>query len=177
MTATLWSTSNPSLLSQPSEASTARLSVVPWSKFGTHRLYVDTTDGRQVGWIDLKTGHRTIVLPELAPAFELALAEAEDWAAEATDSPTPRRALDDAIEHALIAGHAARLAQTSLDPTDHQAEEPTELMRHAYRGKQAYSAWDLGASGKRLLEEPGQEVTPDPHWTYLNSCPSATRVR
>ncbi|HSK32256.1 MAG TPA: hypothetical protein VK903_02110 [Propionicimonas sp.] len=158
MTATLWSTSNPPMLSEPSDLGKARLTVVPWSKFGTRRLYVDTVDGQHVGWVDLKTGHRSLAMPEHAPAFEVAVSGAI----------TPRRALEEEIEAALIAGHAALHGQDSAPEPDKHAEEPAS-MRHAYRGTKAYSDWDLSPRGKRLLEDELEQLAEDPRWAYQNS--------
>ena len=172
MAATLWSTSNPPMLSEPSDRGKAGLTVVPWSMFGTSRLYVNTADGRPVGWIDLKTGHRTLAMPDLEPAFEIALSGGEGAPAQAEDSPTPRRALEAAIELALVTGHAA-LQPDDSQPAEHEnAEEPADHMRRAFRGKQAYSSWDLGARGTRLVEDDlDRPVCQDPRWAYLNSMP------
>lgn len=49
------------------------LVVVPWSNWGKHRLYVNTADGAQVGWVDLDTGERSLVMLELAFEFEAAI--------------------------------------------------------------------------------------------------------
>ncbi len=184
MTAPHWTSSNLDLLSKPSAAMNAPLVVVPWSKFGTRRLYAHTTDGQLVGWVDLKTGHRSLAMPELAPAFGIAVSKAEHAPTETADSRMPRRALEQEIELALIAGHAAHQAQESTpsDPAqnqsaeqpevapDNQADEHPALMRRAYRGRHAYSSWDLGARGKRLVaDELDQPVSPDPRWAYQNS--------
>ena len=186
MTATLWRFSTVETLSEPSDTKSAPLVVVPWSKFGTHRLYVNNADGQQVGWVDLKTGHRSLTMPELASAFEIAVADAEDAATEATDSDTPHRAIELAIELALIAGQASLQARESTPAdlaesrsakhlevciaADNDADERPALMRHAYRGKFAYSSWDVGARGKRLVaEELDHPVSLDPRWAYLNS--------
>jgi hypothetical protein len=134
--------------------------------FGARRLYVDTADGRHVGWVDLNTGHRSLVMPELASAFETAVSEAED-------ARTPRRALAQAIEFALIAGLAAEDRPESVPQAEAAVEtfteEPSPDMRRAYRGKQAFSTWDLGARGKRLVaDELDRPATMDPRWAYQN---------
>lgn len=183
MTATPWRSASLQLLSEPPFAKNAPLVVVPWSKFGTRRLYVTTRDGKHVGWVDLKTGRRSLAMPELAQAFDIAVSEAEDAPTEAPDSHTRRQELEEAIELALIAGHASLQAPESTPAeltesgpatplevwmADNQSDEPPALMRHAYRGKHAYSGWDLGAHGKRLVED-DQPVSPDPRWAHLNS--------
>jgi len=124
MTAITWESANFQMLSEPSDPKNAKFVVVPWSKFGTRRLYVDTADGQHVGWFDLKTGHRALAMPRFALAFELALSEA-------------------------LLAHVE-----DVEP----AGDPVAPMRRAYRGRNAYSGWDLGACGKRLVEEENDHV-------------------
>lgn len=159
---------------ETSNANNAPLVAVPWSKFGARRLYIDTPDGQHVGWVDLNTGHRSLAMPELAPAFSLAMSEAEGARA-------PRRALDQAIEFALIAGHTSSDASETLasvpqalpQPSvaaDDRDDEQLVTMRRGYRGKQAFSSWDLGARGKRLMaEDLDQHISSGPRMAYLNS--------
>ncbi len=59
------------------------LEVVSWSRYGNHRLYVNTRDGRSVGWVDVISGQHTLLLEHLKSAFDEALAEPL--------SATPRR--------------------------------------------------------------------------------------
>ena len=137
------------------------LVVVLWSMFGARRLYVDTADRRHVGWVDLNTGHRSLIMPELASAFDAAVAGADTD----TDTPsTPRRALEEAIESALIDGLATQeppeaeslpepLAARMADGVADIFSEEESAMRHAYRGKQAYSDWDVSARGARLAAD------------------------
>ena len=165
--------------SETSNANNAPLVAVPWSKFGARRLYIDTPDGQHVGWVDLNTGHRSLAMPELAPAFSLAMSEAEGARA-------PRRALDQAIEFALLTGHAAHHASASAPAVAPQAQpqaqpqasvavddrddESLVTMRRGYRGKQAYSSWEVGARGKRLVvDDLDQHVSSGPRMAYLNS--------
>ena len=49
------------------------LSVVPWKKYGHHRLYVNTSAGDRVGWVDLQTGKVTLEQGHLRHQFEAAL--------------------------------------------------------------------------------------------------------
>jgi len=44
----------------------------PWRRYGIHRVYLRTLDGRQVGWVDLHTGE----LGDVVPGYEASLAEA-----------------------------------------------------------------------------------------------------
>lgn len=67
------------------------LTVARWSRFGMRRLYVNTADGVQVGWVDLVSGERTLALPDMAAAFEAAITT------DQTDIPqpyVPRHVLD-----------------------------------------------------------------------------------
>ena len=160
---------------ETSNANNAPLVAVPWSKFGARRLYIDTADGQHVGWVDLNTGHRSLAMPELAPAFSLAMSEAEE-------ARVPRRALDQAIEFALLSGHAA-LQVSEPAPADVPEAQPQVgfvedagddeqfvTMRHGYRGKQAFSSWEVGARGKRLVaDDLDQHVSSGPRMAYLNS--------
>lgn len=50
------------------------LTVIRWFKYGKRRLYVNTVDGVQVGLVDLVSGERTLALPDMAAAFEAAIA-------------------------------------------------------------------------------------------------------
>lgn len=160
MTAPLWKSASFQMSSQSSDSKNAPLVVVPWSKFGSRRLYVDTADGQHVGWVDLETGHRSLAMPDLAPAFERALAEGQ----AATLNASPAHTVTCAREFALIAGQGGETPS-----------EPPTLMRHAYRGKSAYSSWDVGARGKRLAEEPVELVSLDSHLAYLNSAYAGDR--
>ncbi len=133
MTAPLLSSSNPEMLSDLSETTTAPMVVDPWSESAARRLQQDSTD-----------------------------------------SQTPRRALEQAIEFALIAGQASLQAHGSVRPDESLADDGSDAestpMRHAYRGKRAYSDWELGARGKRVLvEDVDPLVALDPHWAYLNA--------
>ena len=68
------------------------LTVIRWFKYGKRRLYVNTADGVQVGWVDLVSGERTLALPAMAAAFEAAIAT------DQTGKPlpyVPRHVLDE----------------------------------------------------------------------------------
>jgi hypothetical protein len=47
--------------------------VSSWHKYGRDRLYVTTSAGAKVGWIDLRTRKTTLDQPELATEFLLAV--------------------------------------------------------------------------------------------------------
>ncbi len=78
------------------------LLVNPWSRYGKHRLYVNMPDGTPVGWVDLDTGERSLSMPDLADAFDAAIAAhatasytPRRVAAEPVPTPAPRRAIPD----------------------------------------------------------------------------------
>ncbi|MCC6496449.1 MAG: hypothetical protein IT193_09340 [Propionibacteriaceae bacterium] len=93
---------------------------------------------------------------------------------DSTDSQTPRRALEQAIEFALVAGQASLQAHGSVSYDESLADDRSDAesapMRHAYRGKRAYSDWELGARGKRVLvDDLDQVVALEAHLAYLNA--------
>src|SRR5207244_1950344 len=56
----------------PSEPSRA-LAITRWKRYGKDRLYVATSTGERVGWLDLLTGEATIELVEHRQAFQQAI--------------------------------------------------------------------------------------------------------
>ena len=160
------------------------LVVVPLSNWGKHRLYVNTLDGQQVGWVDLDTGERSLVILELAFEFEAAIknhdADEDDY--------QPRRGVLASAEHPRSTGaHAVR--RFGSDPVDHsvnRADEQLEAQiaaaleagpepapaRPAFPGRRAYSGWELGVRGERTVaQELDELVTLDPRWDSINSIP------
>jgi hypothetical protein len=63
----------PADVPQPAE----RVTVRRWQRFEFDRLYGHAADGRNIGWVDLDTGERSIELPGFAEAFERTV---EAWA-------------------------------------------------------------------------------------------------
>lgn len=62
-----------------------------WSRYGKRRLYVNTVDDQQVGWVDLDSGERVLSMPELADAFGAAV----DGIVGGRSEPySPRRMVD-----------------------------------------------------------------------------------
>ncbi|HXY43500.1 MAG TPA: NERD domain-containing protein [Acidimicrobiales bacterium] len=59
-------------------------SVNRWKRFGKDRLYVNASDGRSIGWLDLSTGECVLERPALLPAFEQAI---ERWKAAQVIGP------------------------------------------------------------------------------------------
>ncbi len=54
----------------------------------------------------------------------------------------------------------------------HQAGQRPTLLRRLLLGKRAYSSWELGQIGERLVaEELSKHVKKDPRWGFLNSIP------
>lgn len=90
------------------------LTVVPWSRWGLRRLYVNTGDGERVGWMDLDTGNRGLTLPDLGTRFDAALREACGAAAATTYAP--RRGLADGPHQ-----------EEEFAPVRDAAGEPTSL--------------------------------------------------
>jgi hypothetical protein len=78
------------------------LSVVALSMWGKRRLYVNTADEEQVGWVDLDTGERSLAMPGLASEFEAAIQNhgEEDY--------LPRRGIAASAEHPFTAAHSFR---------------------------------------------------------------------
>lgn len=144
------------------------LVVVEWSKWGKHRLYVNTPDDRRVGWLDLVTGETTLEMPDLGMSFEEALQEGASFV-EAVGY-APRRTLTDPVldladrrpgEHLETQIAAALDAGRELKPA-----------QPGFQGKHAYSAMELGVLGERAVaEELDRLVDLDPRWAFLNSIP------
>ena len=163
------------------------LVVVPLSNWGKHWLYVNTADGQQVGWVDLDTGERSLVILELAFEFEAAIkshdADEDDY--------QPRRGVLASAEHPSSTGaHAVR--RFGSTPVDHNVNRPDEQLevqiaaaleagpepapaRPAFAGKRAYSDWEPGVQGERTVaEELDELVALDPRWAYINAIPVGT---
>lgn len=161
------------------------LVVVPWSRWGKHRLYVNTADGEQVGWVDLDTGERSLTLPELAAAFEIAIqnpsedaylprrgiaAPAERARAAA---PSPARVVE-AVPVDLSGNRPGEQLEAQIAAVLQAGQEPT-LAGPGFSGRRAYSAWELGVLGERMVaEELDRLIALDPRWAYLNSIPVGT---
>lgn len=64
----------------------AELTLVRWKRYGKDRLYVNTSDGTRVGWLDLHSGETTVELDELREAFDAAVAQHRP---SGTSAPTP----------------------------------------------------------------------------------------
>lgn len=93
--------------------------VVPSSRWGLRRLYVNTGDGERVGWMDLDTGNRSLTLPELKTRFDAALREACGVAAATTYAP--RHSLAD-VPHREE--ESAPIREAAGEPTSVAADLP-----------------------------------------------------
>ncbi len=160
------------------------LVVVPLSNWGKHRLYVNTADGQQVGWVDLDTGERSLVILELAFEFEAAIkshdADEDDY--------QPRRGVHASVEHARTTG-AHIVQRFGSAPVGLSSNRPGEQLearivaaleagqqpappRPDFAGKRAYSGWEPEVHGEHTVaEELDDLVELDPRWACINSLP------
>ena len=145
--------------------------VVKWSRWDKHRLYVNTSDERTVGWLDLDTGERRLEEPSLASAFEAALREAESR--DERGGYAPRRTLPDPaldLAHRRPGEHLEAHIAASLE-----AGRELKPAVPGFEGRRAYSSWELGVEGEQMVaEELERLVALDPRWGFLNSIPVGT---
>ncbi len=163
------------------------LVVVPLSNWGKHWLYVNTADGAQVGWVDLDTGERSLVILELAFEFEAAI-QAHD---ADEDDYLPRRGVIASAEHPRTGAHAVRRFDST--PVDLGGNRPGEeleaqitaaapeagqepvLARPDFAGKRAFAGWEPAVHGEHTIaEELDDLVALDPRWAFINSIPVGT---
>jgi hypothetical protein len=168
------------------DTSDQSLVVVPLSNWGKRRLYVNTADGQQVGWVDLDTGERSLVILELAFEFEAAIqshdADEDDY--------QPRRGVIASAEHPRPGAHAVRrFGSTPLDLSGSRSDEQLGARiavaleagqepapeRPDFAGRRAYSGWEPGIHAEpTVAEELDDLVALDPRWAYINSIPVGT---
>jgi hypothetical protein len=163
------------------------LVVVPLSNWGKHRLYVNTADGQQVGWVDLDTGERSLVILELAFEFEAAIqshdADEDDY--------QPRRGVLASAEHTRTTGAhiVQRFGSAPVGLSGNRPGEQLEAQIAAaleagqqpapaspgFPGKRAYSGWEPEVQGEHTLAEELEDlVALDPRWACINSIPVGT---
>jgi hypothetical protein len=162
------------------------LVVVPLSNWGKHRLYVNTADGAQVGWVDLDTGERSLVILELAFEFEAAIqshdADEDDY--------QPRRGVIASAEHPRPGAHAVRrFGSTPVDLSGSRLGEKLEAQiavaleagqepapsRPDFAGRRAFAGWEQAVHGEpTVAEELDDLVALDPRWASINSIPVGT---
>lgn len=164
------------------------LAVVPWSRYGKKRLYVKTSDGMEVGHIDLVTGAIVAAADGFAdqlaaiaiahtgaPATPLPAADSPTsaWAPPSADDPLPEPVpVPEPNEHVLdyegdlsanIAGAAARAKREQVN-----AQAPVRnLVARVLSVKTDERAWRVGAKGE---EKVGKELTKLPAgWHVLHA--------
>ena len=160
------------------------LVVTPWSHWGKHRLYVNTADGQQVGWVDLDTGERSLVILELAFEFEAAIQNHDGE----EDDYQPRRGVVASTELTSTTG-AHTVLRFGSTPVDFSGNRPGEQLdariaaaleagkepapaRPDFAGKRAYSGWELGVQDEHTVAEELEDlVALDPRWASINSIP------
>ena len=149
------------------------LVVVAWSNWGKHRLYVNTAEDEQVGWLDRDTGEPHLGLPHLAAEFEAALQEAA-VREESVQSP-PRRVVPEPVVD-LAERRPGEHLQSTIDSLERSGRELKPAAPPDFEGRRAYSSWHLGLLGEQAVAaELERLVELDPRWSFLNSIPVRTR--
>ena len=169
-----------------------------WTRYGKDRLYVSTTGGEKVGWLDLETGHRTLDRPEYEVAFERAVADHAVLVAGPSGSGRHAGAEADRAPAELVA--PAHVAQPSPDERPVQSAVPAfepgeDLAAHragAMAREQAVAArqaapgrtfvarlvgvhteeraWRIGADGEELVgAQLDKLIRKDPRWKALHA--------
>lgn len=154
-----------------------------WRRYGQDRLYVTDEAGESVGWWDLASDKPHPVHEDLLPRLSQAVA---GWRAGALNTAGPPRPENRAPS---VAGHHHMTDPKPPAPVDllwnsagqqltahievaHAAGQRPTLLRRLLLGKNAYSSWERGAIGERLVaQELRRLVHLDPRWGYLHSIP------
>ena len=187
-------------VAETGKSSAPALEIVPWKRYGHDRLYVNTSDGRRVGWIDRKSGAVTLEIEELREVFEATVrahvppTDASEVASETENDPTPPA-------DPVAAGEpiAPPPPPPPPPPPSTPVEEPwTDLALNqpgeavASEAKKAFAeapvmnvaarvlkvhtqerAWRLGAKGEALVGK--QLAKLGPEWRALHSVPIGDR--
>lgn len=190
-------------VAETGESGAPALEVVRWKRYGHDRLYVNTSDGRRVGWVDMKTGEPTLEIDELRHAFDLVV---EEHLPDATRPATPC----ETVVEAPATDHPAPEATPAPPPppppppptpkpgtaaveepwTDLALNRPGEAV--ASEAKKAFAeapmlnvaarvfkvhtqerAWRLGAKGEALVGK--QLAKLGTEWRALHSVPIGNR--
>lgn len=140
-------------------------------------------DGIEIGWWDLQedVGH-----PAGPDTLALLRVSVADWRARAAESSSGPVVEPSMVEgpgaHASAPPHAPLVVDLIYNRPGEQlaakiaeareaGKQPT-LWRRFWLGKNAYSTWERGAIGERLVaHELGKLVQKDARWGYLNSIP------
>ena len=172
------------------------LEVVAWKRYGHDRLYVNSSDGRRVGWIDRKTGEATLELEELRDAFEATVlahvpaAVASEATTEPANDPSPPDDPTAQVPPPPPPPPPPGPAPVEEPWTDLALNQPGEAV--ASEAKKAFAdapvksvaarvlkvhtqerAWRLGAKGEALVGKQLSKLGPE--WRALHSVPIGTR--
>jgi hypothetical protein len=157
-----------------------------WRRYGKDRLYVNTTDGVRIGWLDYVSGERVIERPDLSDAFEAALANeglgpvitvaaSPSLRVAPSIPPPPRPSGPMWVDLAQNKpGQAAReQANAHLEDMRERSKVGTFLAR-AFDVKTDERAWRVGAEGEETVG--AQLASLDRHgWRFLHAVVVGTR--
>ena len=174
------------------------LVVSRWTRYGKDRLYVTTTGGEKVGWVDLETGNRTLERPEFEGVFDRALADHADLVAgpsrsgrhaRAEAEPAPAEPVAPAEVAWPRAGEpqgpsdisaAAPVGDLAFRPAGAMARQQAVAARQAapvrtfadrlLGVKSEERAWRIGADGEEMVGAQLDKLNrKDPRWTAMHS--------
>lgn len=157
------------------------LAVVRWRKHGHDRLYVKTLQGEDVGWVDVRTGRRTLHRTDLIEEFEDALRDRPELAAatpadgdQALATPPAGWLSDSPWEDLAVRAPGAGVRQRAQDL---RAEAPIATAVARVIGVHTDErAWRTGAEGEELVgRELAKLVRKDGRWRVLHSVPVGDR--
>ncbi len=169
-----------------------------WTRYGKDRLYVSTTGGEKVGWLDLESGERTLARPEFEAVFDRALADHADLVAgpsrsgrhtRAEAGPAPAEPVVPADVAWPESGEPPAQPDVSVpSPGEDLAARPAGALvrQQAVAARQAAPvrtfaarllgvkseerAWRIGADGEELVGAQLDKLTrKDPRWQVLHS--------
>ena len=147
---------------------------VRWGKYGQSRLYVTDDAGAELGWWDLKTDEPHPASPDDLVALRVAVL---GWKGQQR-APARHEAAGDIGASRASAHHGdllSNLPATQIAPqvaAAHASGEVPTAWRRRLLGKHAYSSWERGAIGERLVAAKLHELHRyDGRWGYLNSIP------
>jgi hypothetical protein len=154
--------------------------VQPWYRYGHRRLYVNTSDGRRVGWYDLQQGAATIELDEHRSSFDAAVAR---WIVEhpQPDGPPPALPTRSAPEQTANTEQAlAPSAPTLLNnrpgaaararaQEERDAAPVRTVVARLLRVHTDERAWRVGADGEEKVA--AQLTKLGPGWHAIHAVP------
>lgn len=165
-----------------------------WRRYGKDRLYVETADGRKVGFWDLvtDTGH-----PESSADEAPLLAAASDWKAASAQDPDPVTdtapaagapvpVIQSATRDITPAGPARPWLDLATNRAGAAAREQATAAREAAPVKTVLArvlgvhtderAWRMGADGEEKVATQLETVArKDPRWRFLHAIPVGDR--